>query len=485
MFERYTEKARRVIFFARYEAAQFGAELIETEHLLLGLLREDKALSHRFLQGNKIETLRPEIEQHTAIREKGSTSIDLPLSDECKRVLAYSAEEAERLHHKHVGTEHLLLGLLREEKCFGARLLNDRGVTLENVREALVQKAHPVGMELPSREALSPTSSPPPLVPLESSHPLIGRADELDRVLHILGCFNPKNPVLIGEPGVGKRTIVGGLAQRIGDGAIPSFLAGVSVVELDLPPWNSVGSAWFDNFHAALAKAAEQGVILLVDELHSSPDGVFWRGMAHLQEILKRPIVSGQLQCISVATPKSHAKAVAEHGWLETSFQPVRVSPAGNEEALGVLRGVKHLYEEFHRVSYRDDALSSAVACAGVWVPDRHLPGKAVDLMDEAGSAVRMRELKLPQEIVDVQKRIRFILKRVEAALGNHEFAIARFHSEEERKERENLRLLQRKYQKEETRAPEVTREDIERVVARWTGATLEAIRKSMPPVNP
>ena len=485
MFERYTEKARRVIFFARYEASQFGGEVIETEHLLLGLLREDKALARRFLQGNKIETLRPEIEQQTTIREKVSTSMDMPLSSESSRVLAYSAEEAERFNHKHIGTEHLLLGLLREEKCFGARLLNARGVTLEQVREQLSQKAHPVPTEVPSREALPPTSSRPALVPLECLHPLIGRADELDRVLHILGCFNAKNSVLVGEPGVGKRTIVGGLAQRIADGAIPSFLAGSSVVELDLPPWNSVGSAWFDNFHAALLKAAEQGTILLVDELHTSPDGVFWRGMAHLQEILKRPIVNGQLQCISVATPKSYAKAIAEHGWLETCFQPIRVSPATQEEALRVLRGVKHLYEEFHEVSYTEDALSSAVAYAGAWIPDRHLPGKAVDLMDEAGSAVRMGDLKLPQEIVELQKRIRSVVNRMESAIGNHEFERARFHSDEERKERENLRLLRQKYQKKETRALEVTREDIEEAVARWTGATLETIRKSVPPVKP
>jgi ATP-dependent Clp protease ATP-binding subunit ClpC len=485
MFERFTEKARRVIFFARYEASQFGGELIETEHLLLGLLREDKALARRFLQGNTIETLRPEIEQQTTLRGKVSTSIDLPLSDESKRVLAYSAEEAERLNHRHIGTEHLLLGVLREEKCFGARLLNARGVTLEKVRQELAQKAHPVPMEVRSREALSPASSRNALVPLKSLHPLIGRANELDRILHILGCFNAKSPVLIGEPGVGKRTIVGGLAQRIADGAIPSFLAGVSVVELDLPPWNSVGSAWFDNFHAELPKAAEQGTILLVDELHASPDGVFWRGMAHLQELLKHPIANGQLQCISLATPKNYAQAIAEHGWLETCFQPIPVSPATEEESLGVLRGVKHLYEEFHELTYSEDALSSAVAYAGAWIPDRYLPGKAVDLMDEAGSAVRMRDLNIPQEVVELQKRIRLIANRIDAAIENHEFAIARFHSDEERKERENLRVLRQKHQKEGTPAPEVTREDIEGVVSRWTGATLEAIRKSVPPVKP
>src|SRR5207248_8987797 len=157
MFERYTEKARRVIFFARYEASQFGSPCIETEHLLLGLLREDKALANRFLRSSaSVESIRKQIEAHTTLREKVSTSVDLPLSHECKRVLAYAAEEAERLNHKHIGTEHLLLGLLREEKCFAARLLNARGVTLEKVREELGQKAHPVPMEVPSSAALPP-----------------------------------------------------------------------------------------------------------------------------------------------------------------------------------------------------------------------------------------------------------------------------------------------------------------------------------------
>jgi ATP-dependent Clp protease ATP-binding subunit ClpC len=480
MFERYTEKARRVIFFARYEACQFGSPLIETEHLLLGLLREDKALTRRFFLAGTDGTIRPEIEQHTTIREKVSTSADLPLSNESQRVLAYSWEEAERLSHKHIGTEHLLLGLLREEKCFAAQLLNDRGVRLETAREELARKAEGVQTVEPPREAIASARSRANLVPVEPLHPLVGRADELDRILHILGCYNAKNPVVVGEPGVGKRTIVGGLAQRIADGAVPPSLADASVVELDLPPWGAIGSAWYENFHAALPKAAEEGVILFVDELHISPDGVFWRSAAHLQEILRREVVSGHLQCVSVATPAGYAKSIAEHGWLEGCFQPIRVGPASDDEALSVLRGIKHIYEEFHAVRYTDEALSDAVAYVSACVRDRYLPGKAVDVMDEAGSVVRMRNSRLPEEVIEVQKRIRFIGKRMQSAIANHEFEKARFYSDEERKERENLREVGKKYKMDDTAVvQEVTREDIEGVVARWTGATVEAIRKS------
>jgi len=486
MFERYTEKARRVIFFARYEAAQFGSPLIETEHLLLGLVREEKALARRFLRGDAIETLRPEVEKYTTVRDKVSTSVDLPLSNESKCVLAYSAEEAEALGHKHVGTEHLLLGLLREEKCFAARLLNERGVELEKVREELKQKAHEGVSVQPPLQALAPGRPGAPLIPLEPLHPLIGRADELERILHVLGCFNAKNLVLVGELGVGKRTIVEGLVQRITEGKVPSSLAGASVVELDLPPWGAIGSAWYENFHDSLSKAAEGGAILYIDELHASPEGVFWRSASRLQELLKRSLVSGQLQCISVTTPANYAKSIADHGWPECCFQPIRVVPASHEEALAVLRGIMHVYEEFHGLRYDNDALSSAVAYSGAFIPDRHLPGKAVDVMDEAGSVVRLRGSKLAEDIVEVQKRIAFIVRRMNSAIGNHEFEKAHFYSEEERKERQNLRDLRQQYKLAESSSevPKVTREDIEGVVARWTGATLEAIRKSRP-ANP
>src|SRR5688572_28918261 len=223
MFERYTEKARRVIFFARYEASQFGSPYIETEHLLLGLLREDKALTNRFLRTHaSIESIRKQIEGHTTIREKVSTSVDLPLSHECKRVLAFAAEEAERLSHKHIGTEHLLLGLLREEKCFAAEILRERGLRLSTIREELLrsQSEKPAAAR-PTKESSLLTEFSRDLTQAAQDNtldPLVGRDAELERVVQIL-CRRTKNtPVLIGEPGVGKTSIVEGLAQRIADG---------------------------------------------------------------------------------------------------------------------------------------------------------------------------------------------------------------------------------------------------------------------------
>ena len=486
MFERYTEKARRVIFFARYEASQFGSPFIETEHLLLGLLREDKALTNRFLRSHaSIESIRKQIEGRTPIREKVSTSVDLPLSQECKRVLAYAAEEAERLAHKHIGTEHLLLGLLREDKSFAAEILHERGLRLSTLREELsrVQNDKAAAARPKETSLLGEFSRDLTQAAMENQlDPLVGREAELERVVQILCRRTKNNPVLIGEPGVGKTAIVEGLAQRIADGDVPSFLADKRILALDLS-LIVAGTKYRGQFEERLKTIMKelmeaQNAIIFIDELHTLVGAGSAEGSLDAANILKPALSRGEIQCIGATTPAEYRKSIEKDRSLERRFQAVKVPPPSEGEGIKILFGIKDRYEKFHAVTYTDEALNGAVYHSNRYIPDRFLPDKAVDLIDEAGARVKLRQSSLPEEMIDVQKRIKFVVHRMENAIANHEFEKARFYSDEERKERENLRLLREKYNIDETAMGVVTQEDIEEVVARWTGVPVTAIKE-------
>jgi ATP-dependent Clp protease ATP-binding subunit ClpC len=488
MFERYTEKARRVIFFARYEASQFGSPYIETEHLLLGLLREDKALTNRFLrQHSSVDSIRKQIEGHTTIREKVSTSVDLPLSNECKRVLAYAAEEAERLSHKHIGTEHLLLGLLREEKCFAAEILHERGLKLQIIREEMQRTTQEKVQAQPQRNResslLAEFSRDLTQSAMENQlDPLVGRDQEVDRTIQILCRRTKNNPVLIGEPGVGKTAIVEGLAQRIADGEVPSFLADKRILGLDLS-LIVAGTKYRGQFEERLKTIMKelmesQNCIIFIDELHTLVGAGSAEGSLDAANILKPALSRGEIQCIGATTPAEYRKSIEKDRSLERRFQAVKVPPPNEEDAKKILGGIKDRYEKFHAVSYTEDAIEFAVSHSNRYIPDRFLPDKAIDLIDEAGARVKLRQTALPEEITEVQKRIKFIVHRMENAIANHEFEKARFYSDEERKERENLRALRDKHHLDETSTGIVTREDIEEVVSRWTGVPISSIKE-------
>jgi ATP-dependent Clp protease ATP-binding subunit ClpC len=491
MFERYTEKARRVIFFARYEASQFGSPYIETEHLLLGLLREDKALTNRFLrQHSSVDSIRKQIEAHTTIREKVSTSVDLPLSNECKRVLAYASEEAERLGHKHIGTEHLLLGLLREEKCFASEILAERGLKLAAIREELQRTTQEKAAQPPQRAAANRESSllaefsrDLTQAALENQlDPLVGRDGEVDRTIQILCRRTKNNPVLIGEPGVGKTAIVEGLAQRIADGEVPSFLAEKRVLALDLS-LIVAGTKYRGQFEERLKTIMKeliesQNSIIFIDELHTLVGAGSAEGSLDAANILKPALSRGEIQCIGATTPGEYRKSIEKDRSLERRFQSVKVPPPNEADSIKILMGIKERYEKFHAVSYTDESIEYAVSHSNRYIPDRFLPDKAIDLIDEAGARVKLRQSAMPEEITEVQKRIKFIVHRMENAIANHEFEKARFYSDEERKERENLRLLREKFHVDETTTGVVQREDIEEVVSRWTGVPVSAIKE-------
>src|SRR5712691_2643215 len=482
VFERYTEKARRVIFFARYEASQYGSPYIETEHLLLGLMREDKALANRFLrQQGSIESIRKEIEGRITIRERISTSVEVPLSAECKRILNMAAEEAERLGHKHVGTEHLLLGILREEKCFGAEILMERGLRLSTLREELARTSGEKATAARPKETslLAEFSRDLTQAAGEGSlDPLVGREGEVERVIQILCRRTKNNPVLIGEPGVGKTAIVEGLAQRISDGGVPPFLADKRILSLDLS-LIVAGTKYRGQFEERLKTIMKelmesQNAIIFIDELHT----LVGAGSLDAANILKPALSRGEIQCIGATTPGEYHKSIEKDRSLERRFQAVKVPPPNEADATKILFGIKDRYEKFHAVTYTDDAINFAVSHSNRYIPDRFLPDKAIDLIDEAGARVKLRQTSLPEDITEVQKRIKFIGHRMENAIANHEFEKARFYSDEERKERENLRALREKYHLDESSTGVVGREDIEDVVSRWTGVPITSIKE-------
>src|SRR3989440_10742114 len=369
MFERYTEKARRVIFFARYEASQFGSPYIETEHLLLGLLREDKALTNRFLRSHaSVESIRKQIEGHTTIREKVSTSVDLPLSNECKRVLAYAAEEAERLSHKHIGTEHLLLGLLREEKWFAAEILHERGLRLSTIREELArssqEKAQPQRGQRES-SLLSEFSRDLTQAAMDSQlDPLVGREAEVERVVQILCRRTKNNPVLIGEPGVGKTALVEGLAQRIASCEVPSFLADKRILALDLS-LIVAGTKYRGQFEERLKTIMKelmesQNAIIFIDELHTLVGAGSAEGSLDAANILKPALSRGEIQCIGATTPGEYRKSIEKDRSLERRFQAVKVPPPNEPDAVKIITGIKDRYEKFHAVTYTEEAIGLA-----------------------------------------------------------------------------------------------------------------------------
>lgn len=478
MFERYTEKARRVIFFGRYEASQFGSPYIETEHLLLGLLREDKALSHRLLPGKSQAWIRGQIEARTVKGEKVSTSVDLPLSNECKRVLAYAAEEAERLGHKHIGTEHLLLGLLREEKSFAAELLRESGVQLSAAREEIVRLNRRSDKEQAAQGTPSRLSINLGQQAAEGRlRPFVGREKEMEELVLALGRSTKNNAALVGEPGVGRRSLVEGLAQRMAQGNVPSFLTEKALVQLDIA---GLARGSPEQFLEQLARSLpeEQKVILFVEDFLSLLATDPAAGAVNVSEALKPLLLDGRMQCISNATLQEWNRALERCSWLDRCFRRVDIEPMNPAVAMEVLSSAKERYERFHSVVYTDDALQHAVLYSTIYVKDRHLPDKALDLLDEAAAYVNA-QTRLPEEILELRKKIRFIIERMQNSIANHEFEKARLYSDEERKERTQLEILLKKHHLSEGSAIEVTRAHVEEVLARWTGIPASQIRES------
>ncbi|HEY2914349.1 MAG TPA: TIR domain-containing protein [Candidatus Angelobacter sp.] len=486
MFERFTEKLRRVIFFARYEASQFGSPSVEPEHLLLGLLREDKSLTNRFLRSHaSVESIRKQIEGHTTIREKVSTSVDLPFGNASKRILAYTAEEAERLSQRHIGTEHLLLGLLREEKSLAAEILHERGLRLSAIREELARSVRqPVQRAARKSDVLGAFAKDLTQMAINNElDRVIARDQEIGEVIEVLCSRNIKNPILIGDRGAGKTAVVEGLAQRIADGEVPHFLADKRILAFDVQllvggPGDQKPEAPLNAVIKELIDIPE--IIMFIDEFQSLIGAHSIPVSRDAAKILRPALLSGEIQCIGACSPGDYQRSIQVAPWLGRCCRTVNVLPLDEVNTIKLLYGRKEQYEKFHAVSYTDEALEDAVYYSRQYFPDDSLVTKAAEILDIAGSRVKLRQTMLPEEITEVQKRIKLIVHRMENAIANHDFTQARSLSDEERVEREKLRSLREKYHMDESSIGVVARKDIEEVVHRWTGISIDTMRQQL-----
>jgi len=407
MFERYTERARRVLFFARYEASQFGSVSIETEHLLLGLVREGKGLTSRIFTRSDIalESIRKEIEGRTVLRQKVAPSVDIPFSAETKRALQYASDEADRLLHTYIGTEHLLLGILREDRSIAAAILMERGLRLNAVRDDVVallneknapaSRAKDVPLLAEFSRDLTDAASRKVL------DPLVGREDEVERVQQVLCRRTKNNAVLIGEPGVGKTAIVEGLAQRIVAGRVPRYLADKRILALDISlvvAGTKYRGQFEERLKAIMKELAEHtNVIVFIDELHTLVGAGSAEGSLDAANILKPALSRGEIRCIGSTTPAEYRKYIEKDRSLERRFQAITVEAPDEAHTIDILMGVKDRYEAFHDVEYTREAIEAAVYQSSRYITDRFLPDKAIDLVDEAGARAKLRHADLAE----------------------------------------------------------------------------------------
>lgn len=515
MFERFTEKAIKVIMLAQEEARRLGHNFVGTEQILLGLIGEGTGVAAKVLKsmGVNLKDARVEVEKIIG-RGSGFVAVEIPFTPRAKRVLELSLEEARQLGHNYIGTEHLLLGLIREGEGVAARVLENLGVDLAKVRTQVIRmlgETAEVSAGGGGGGGKGSTKTPTldefgnnltQLATEAKLDPVVGRHNEIDRVIQILGRRTKNNPVLIGEPGVGKTAIAEGLAQRIQQGDIPDILEDKRVLTLDIGLLVA-GTKYRGEFEERLKKIMEEiksagNVILVIDEVHTLIGAGAAEGAIDAANILKPALARGELQCIGATTLDEYRKHIERDAALERRFQPVNVGEPSIDDTIEILRGLRERYEQHHRLKITDDALIAAATLGDRYISDRFLPDKAIDLIDEAGSRVRLLNSKLPPAAKEVDKELRLVQKEKEDAVRDQDFTKAGELREKEVELREQIRsLLQTN--KDEAKAdassetgetavteaaaldssPMVNEEDIAQIVASWTGVPVQKLTES------
>ncbi len=485
MFERFNEHVRRSLFFARYEASRSSSRSIALQHVLLGMLREADPALNELLRRRGLEPreLREELFGERVPIERVSTSPDLPLAEETKKALAFAVHEAESMGHSSVGSEHLVLGLLRVEGSTAAEYLNANGVELFQLREEVVQRGRELEAEASAQATphIAEYSRDLTMIASEGGFdPLIGREQEVERMVQILSRRTKNNPLLLGESGVGKTAIVEGLATRIFEGSVPMPLADRRILALDLSLLVA-GTKYRGQFEERLKGLLKEiqdhsEIIIFIDEIHSLIGTGSAEGSLDAANIIKPALSRGEITCIGATTVREYRKYVEKDRALSRRFQPVTIRQPTEEETITILEGVQSRYEEFHGVRYTDEAIKAAVSNAGRYITDRAFPDKAIDVVDEAGARVKLRHVSSTSSLRRVQQEIREVVARMKDAISRKEFELAVDLREEELRLREELEMLETTHAEESPERVVVERFDVEEVVASWTGIPVASI---------
>lgn len=483
-FEKFTERAKKVLALAQEEARRFNHNYIGTEHLLLGLVREGEGVAARVLQsmGVQLPKVRSAVE---FIIGRGESTVvgEIGLTPRARKVIEYAVDEARRLGHHYIGTEHLLLGLVREGEGIAAGVLESLGVNLEKVRQQVLQVlAQGTAYQQRAQQTKTPYLDALGFDLTEAARlgkldPVIGRQTEIERVMQILSRRTKNNPALIGEPGVGKTAIVEGLAQRIVAGDVPEPLQGKRLVALDIGALVA-GTKYRGEFEERLkkivAEVKESGTILFIDELHTLVGAGAAEGAVDAANILKPALSRGEVQTIGATTLDEYRKYIERDAALERRFQPVIVNEPTVEETIEILKGIRERYEEHHKLKISDGALHAAAVLAARYVTDRYLPDKAIDLVDEAASRVRMYRSASPPSLKEARRGLESLRRELDAAVASQEFELAAELRERERQLLQRIQELEQHWREEQGQEePVVTEEDIAQVVSMWTGIPL------------
>ena len=486
MFGRFTERAQKVLALAQEEAIRLGHNNIGTEHVLLGLIREGEGIAAKALLGLGLGSDKIQNEVETLIGKGQDGAKTIHYTPRAKKVIELSMDEARKLGHSYVGTEHILLGLIREGEGVAARVLNNLGVSLNKARQQVLQLlgSNEASSGAQQGGAASNVNTPTldslardltAMAKEEGLDPVIGRSKEIERVIQVLSRRTKNNPVLIGEPGVGKTAIAEGLAQQIIANEVPETLRGKRVMTLDMGTVVA-GTKYRGEFEDRLKKVMDEirqagNVILFIDELHTLIGAGGAEGAIDASNILKPSLARGELQCIGATTLDEYRKYIEKDAALERRFQPIRVEEPSIEESVLILKGLRDRYEAHHRVTITDEAIEESVKLSDRYISDRFLPDKAIDLVDEAASKVRLRSYTIPPNLKELEQRLEETRKEKDAAVQSQEFEKAASLRDSEQRLREELDGLKKEWkEKQGQENTEVTTEDIAQVVASWTG---------------